>query len=688
MHAWLRGTIALPLAVVTSWMVQPKAHGVPARLASAHQDAAAPSPAQHSSEQDLTRRAVDAANRALAAVPSRTGPSWSGQLQAAPNPWPALFEQSRGSMALVNRLLALEASARRSSNDPLSRVRRPMTFDQIDPTQLDRDALKLQRNRDAYALARADVNQAAYLRQYGVELAVVLAWRKDPALLARAIALLEAFTDHRPLQRPGSTLSSDAMTMPSGGDGVWLATAWGISGIVEMLDLLGDQVPAPLRANLDALLREEVVPICEDWADRRPWFVRVHTPVSNQWLEPSLALVQACLHLKDPRLAPCYDLGVENIAQTLAALGSDGAFLEGFSYANQSAGPLFDAVRAVRSNGDRRLDGFAYLDHAWEWFAHMNLGAGVLVHTYDSRMMIRPDWARTSPTASEASVYLSSAAPGALQAARFLLPDGDASVTGVRYAFALAGARGPSTMPLPTYASFPSQGQVVWRSAWEAPAASAPKALAVMVRSGTAGENHVQRDNGQITVLNGRRFVLTEAGTPDYGAAGYEDRYAGAAGHSVMQVSPVEPASQPRPCSMAVRSLDASGGSISMDLASASRLARTSTRGVTWTSAGRIVIEDAVSFGAPIDGGTEVYRFHVGSADPVTIGGSGRSWDVQWRGATMALRADRAVRVAQQSWPDAIRTPFRHQVITISVGAASDGLKLDTTVQVDRAIVE
>ncbi|MBU6209396.1 MAG: heparinase II/III family protein [Planctomycetes bacterium] len=685
MHVLLRDIAFHSLLGVLALPVQ--AAGI--ALRGVHQEpAASSSPGPQPAEQELTRRAVDAASRALAAVASRTGPAWDGPLRAPPNPWPMLFEQSRGSMSLVERLLALESSAKRSAKDPLTRVRRPMTFDGIDPTQLDRDALKLQRNRDAYALARADVNQAAYLRQYGVELAVVVAWRKDPELLARALALLEAFADHRPLQRPGSTLSSDDMTMPPGGDGVWLATAWGVSGIVEMLDLLGDQVPAPLRARLELLLREEVMRICEDWADRRPWFVRVHTPVSNQWLEPSLALVQACLHLKDPGLARCYDLGVENIAQTLSALGGDGAFLEGFSYANQSVGPLFDAVRAVRANGDRRLDGFAYLDHAWEWFAHMNLGAGVLVHTYDSRMMIRPDWARSSPTPSEASVYLSSAAPGALQAARYLLPDADASVTGVRYAFALAGARGPSAMPLPTYASFPSQGQVVWRSAWEAPATASPKALAVVVRSGTVGENHVQRDNGQVTVMNGRRFVLTEAGTPDYGAAGYEDRFAGAAGHSVMQVGPVQPASQPRPCTMSVRSLDASGGAVSMDLTSASRLARTSTRGVTWTSAGRIVVEDAVSFGAPIDAGTEVYRFHVGSTDPVTINGSGRSWDVQWRGTTMALRADRPVRVAQQSWPDAIRAPFRHQVVTISVGAAGAGLKLDTTVQVDLAIVD
>ena len=54
----------------------------------------------------------------------------------------------------------------------------------------------------------------------------------------------------------------------------------------------------------------------------------------------------------------------------------------------------------------------------------------------------------------------------------------------------------------------------------------------------------------------------------------------------------------------------------------------------------------------------------------------------------MALRADRPVRVAQQSWPDAIRAPFRHQVVTISVVGQSDGLKLDTTVQVDRTVTD
>lgn len=683
-----RPGLRAPCLILCSLMPLGAAREQPSPSAAPSRQSASQSQQSLPTEQDLTTRAVAAAQRALGAVRPRSGPSWAGPLQAAPNPWPALFEQSRGSIELVNRLLALESSARRSAADPLSRVRRPMSFDQIDPTQLDRDALKLQRNRDVYALARADVNQSAYLRQYGVELAVVVAWRKDPALLARALALLESFLDHRPLQRPGSTLSSDDMAMPAGGDGVWLATAWGMSGIVEMLEILGDQVPPTLRVRLELLLREEIARICEDWADRRPWFVRVHTPVSNQWLEPSLALVQACLFLKDARLAPCYDLGVENIAQTLAALGSDGAFLEGVSYANQSAGPLFDGVRAVRANGDRRLDGFAYLDHAWEWFAHMNLGAGVLVHTYDSRMMLRPDWARSSPTPSEASVILASASPAALQAARFLLPDADASVTGVRYAFALAAARGAAPMPLPTFASFPSQGQVVWRSAWEAPASASPKALAVTVRSGTAGENHVQRDNGQVTVLNGRRFVLMEAGTPDYGAPGYEDRYAGAAGHSVMQVSPVQPASQPRPCTMSVQSLDASGGALTMDLASASRLARASTRGVTWNEQGRIVIEDAVAFGAPVDAGAEIYRFHVGSGDPVVITGSGRSWDARWRGATMALRADRAIVVGQQSWPDAVRAPFRHQVITVSVPASANGLKLDTTIQVERSVVD
>ena len=51
-------------------------------------------------------------------------------------------------------------------------------------------------------------------------LAIAAAQTGDPALVARANDMLRAFVGHNPLQRPGTTLTSSAMVMPEGGDGV------------------------------------------------------------------------------------------------------------------------------------------------------------------------------------------------------------------------------------------------------------------------------------------------------------------------------------------------------------------------------------------------------------------------------------------------------------------------------------
>ncbi len=634
----------------------------------------------------VTQRAVEAAERALRACPDRL-PAWSGALLPPPCPWPDVFKASRDSLELVDLLLTLEKNAQATLADPPSMYQRPATLDAINPKQLDPDALKLKRNRDAYALARADVNQSAYLQQQGVELAIVAAWRKDSRVLARALAMLDAFTAHAPLQRPGYTLSNDDMTLPPGGDGVWLATSWGIGAVVEMLNILGDQVPADLRARLEVLLRNEVELICRDWADKRPWFVKVHTPVSNQWLEPSLGLVRACMQLRDPALRSCYDLGVDNVAQTLRALGEDGAWLEGFSYASQSAGPLFEATLAVRSHGDTRLAAFPYLQNAWQWFAQMNLPASGLVNSYDSRMNVRPAWALDSPLPSEVSVYLESADPGALRASAYLFPKGGASASGIRYAAAVGPMKSNATMALPRWAHFPSQGQVVWRQAWERPGTT-PRAMALWCRGGTSRETHVQRDNGQVSVVVGKRRVLMESGTPDYGLAGYESKYAGAAGHSVMQVMPVEPPKRPLTCPLTVESLSDEGGVVRMDLAPASTGVSRCTRVLRWNASGRVAFEDVVAFRSPVTPEREVYRFHTGSIDAVQISGAGAAWDVSWRGTTMALRADRPITIDQLSWPDAMGAPGWHQVIVVRCAAASDGLALYTTLHLDLNVVD
>jgi hypothetical protein len=643
-------------------------------------------PATAAPADQSTERIRAAAGRALAALPSRRYPAWSGGFGSWPGPWPGVLAASRNSMATVDLLLQLERGVQSTIAMSPSLYRRPTDLEGIAPSQLDSRSASMVRNKVAFALASCDVAQADVLRTKGVELAMISAWRGDAAATAKALDMLAAFADRSPLQRPGWSLTDDSITLRPGGDGVWLATAWGIGGIVDMVGLMGDRIPSDLRSRLDQTVRAELERIVTDWADARPWYVKGRDVASNQWIEPCVAMVRACLHLRDPALGPAYDLAVENLGLSIAAQGADGAFMEGFGYAEQTCGPLSDCLGAMQAIGDARLRSEPWSTKAWAWFLHMNLVGGAVLNSHDCRMSQRPDWAMRTPMPSEVSVLLGSGDPAAIDAGMFLFPQGSATLPGIRWSTAIA-QRPAAPMRLPTFASFPSQGQVVWRSAWEPPAAR-PGALAVWVRGGTLGEGHLHRDNGQVSVVNGSRHVLMECGTPDYGAAGFEERYARAAGHGIMQVGEVSPRGRPVAVAMEVRTLDASGGSVRMDTTQASTAARSCTREVTWDDRGRVVIIDAVSFTAPVPAGTEVYRFHTGSTEPLEISGSGLSWNVSWRGATLALRADRPILVAQQDWPDAVRPPFRHRVLTIEVAGRADGLKLDSTLQVDRRVVD
>lgn len=626
------------------------------------------------------------AQRALAALPARRYPAWQGPLGRWPGPWPGVLASSRNAMATVDLLLKLESTSGTTLAMPPSLYRQPQRVEDIAPSQLDSRASSMQRNRAAFALASADVAQADVLRTKGVELALLSAWRGDGAITAKAIDMLSAFADRAPFQRPGWSLTDDSISLPAGGDGVWLATAWGIGGIVDMVGLMGDRVPPALRARLDATLRAEVERIVSDWADARPWYVKGKDVASNQWIEPSVALARACIHLSDPALMPAYELAIENLGRSIAAQGADGAFMEGFGYAEQTCGPLFDCLSAVRAAGDTRLDGEPWAANAWSWFVQMNLVGGAVVNSHDCRMSQRPDWALRTPMPSEVSVLLGTGKQAAVEAGRFLFPQGSATLPGIRWSAATAGAR-PAPMQVPTFAAFPSQGQVIWRSAWEPPAAK-PGAMAIWVRGGTAAEGHLHRDNGQVSVINGARHVLMECGTPDYGAAAFEDRYARAAGHGIMQVGELRPRGRAVDVPMEVRKLDSSGGDIRLDTTRSSTAARSCTRDVAWDDRGRVVIIDAVSFSSDVPAGTEVYRFHTGSTEPLQASGGGRAWDVSWRGARMELRSDRPMTVRQESWPDAVRAPFRHQVLTIHINSPADGFKLDSTLQVDRSVID
>ena len=634
----------------------------------------------------ITEATRTKAMEALSAVPgTRRTSDWSGPLAYRVAEWNAIFDQARDSAALRQQLMALANGAKTNlvSADP-ALYRRPMTVAQIHPSQLSSRADAAGPNREVFALAMADCSQSEFVRSKGMELAIAAAYLHDAECLAKCIDILTACRDRFPLQRAGWTAYDPNLVLPPGGDGVWLATSWGISGIVDMLTVLGDRVPATLRAELSTLLRKEVELIVRDWADKRPWYVKSRAIQSNQWIEPCVGLIKATLFLSDPQLLPAYNLGVENLAASLAMQGSDGAFMEGVSYANMTVGMLFEALDDLRSNGDLRCHENPFVGNCWSWFAQMLMPGRQLVNTYDSRMSALPSWAVSTPLGSVVNAAFGSGDPRAIRVMSTLYPSGNSSIAGVRYAAALASLGAASPEYLPTFAHFQSQQQVVWRSAWEAP--SQPQtAFALFVRGGSPNDSHGHRDQGQVSIYSGDRIILMECGTPDYGQADMEAKYARAAGHGIMQIGELVPRARAVSAPITVERLDQAGGKVAVDTTAAYQGVRSCRRQVEWQASGRALITDSVELEADVPAGTEFFRFHTGANAPVTISEMKGGWRVTWPGVMMQITSESPIEVEQVQWPDAVKEPFVHQAIIIRSAEARSSLELRTSIDASRA---
>lgn len=636
----------------------------------------------------LSKLTVANARTALAALDQQRLPEWGGNLRYRGVDWDRIIALSLDSPSMRSTLFAfVQAADQIVATDP-SRYRRPATLAQIAPDMVDPLSVNAGPNREARALAMADCTQADFLRSKGLTLAIAARYGNNPAHLAKAIEILTAVTDWMPFQRPGWSLADPTRTMPAGGDGVNMATAWGINGVIDMLDVLGDRVPADLRQRLMMCLRREVAAIVDSWAFERPWYVKSDTANSNQWIDPSAALMKACLFIGDQRLMPAYQLGAENVARSLAMSGRDGAFLEGVSYAQMSLGPLFDVLIAARGTGDDRFAAFPFVDKSWRWFIHMLMPSGILVNCSDSRMSMLPAWAIRAPLESMELAALASREGTALSTMRSLFPESSQTVAGLRFAAALAapapggGSAAPAIDP---WGSYPSQQLVTWRESLRGPADSTQD-LAVWVKGGSPDErSHGHRDQGQVSVQLGRRVILMDCGTPDYSDPDLISRYSEAAGHGIMQVGQVRPHQQAVNAPVEVISLGAGGGHVRADTSAAYAPGTQCTREVSWATQGRVTISDSATLPSAVPAGTEIYRFHTGSAQPLTITGSGSAWTVSWAGAQMSIQADRAITVDQVQWPDAVRAPFVHQAVIIRSADATSQLAMTTVVEIDRS---
>jgi len=638
---------------------------------------------------EVTRLTVEAAWQALAEIPGQLTPAFTGTLKFVKTDWDGLFQRALSTPSTQQMLDQFRSLATQPAYHDSTRYKRPLTLAEIPSDMLDSRLANVPIDRrEAFGLAMVDCVQTSWLSTNGVMLAIVAKSTRDPVQLAHVIEMLEELNKCDPLQRPGTTIWDPAVAVTAGGDGVWLATAWGISAIVDMSTVLGDDVPVDLRGRLDAQLRREVQRFCVDWRDARPWFVKSRYVVSNQWIEPSIALIKACLYLGDPALLPAYNLGVENLLASLNAHGQSGEFLEGVSYAQMTLRSTHEIIGKMRLMGDTRCLSTPFAANNWKWFAQQHMPGAMLVNCNDSGKSQLPDYAMSVPLSSFGSAAMASGDQQATAMMRFLYPAPRpiGALEALQYADFLASSPVAAAATLPTFAYFPAQELVTWRSEFQ-PVESAQTAFALWVKGGRSTENHVHREQGNVSVYCGNRIVLSNCGTPNYNAPDYASNYAGAAGSNILQVNQLTPSGQPVNAPLTVHVLDSAGGSVTLNT-SAAYFNTTCTRDVSWDRLGKVRLDDKVTLIDPAPAGTEFYRFHTGSAEILTISGSNKSWRVVWLGTSMTINADQDIVVEQATLPDMVQSPFHHQTILISVPVATTSLQLTSELAVDRSITQ
>lgn len=605
------------------------------------------------------------ANQVLNSLDKRILPNYTGKLESIPTDWQSAFNLAMSNPELRRLLFGIVDEAQKSLSISSNYYQRPTSLAQIPESILDPRSKNLGANQEVFALAMADAGQTDFLRSKVVELAFVWRYLHQQEYLDKTLAILREVEKYRPLQRPGWSLTNATWKLPIEGDGPFLATSWGITGIVEVMELLGDNIPADLRMSLREILYSEIQEITRAWALKIPWYTKGDVDlVSNQWIDPNVAVIRGCLFLGDPNLLPAYNMATENLARSLSLGGADGAFFEGVAYAQMSLPNAFNALERMSANGDHRLNTMPFILNSWKWWANMILPGGRFINCFDSRLGRQPEWSPRTPISAMIRAMFASKNQDAPKMFRYLFPEGNATLDGVCYWVAINTESTPPQVLLPNYAYFSSQQVLVWRSKFER-SIDQTSSWALWARGGSLLDSHSQRDQGQVSIYCGNRVVLMDCGTPDYSNPQMNTHYANAAGHNIMQVGELTPRNKVVYAPITVEKLDADGGSITIDTTSAYTGVLSNKRLVSWMRDGKVSIIDAVKFNHPVQAGTEIFRFHVGSSTAVTVQQINGQWVVSWDGVTMNLRCDDDISIEQIDWPDEVMTARSHRVVLL-----------------------
>lgn len=569
--------------------------------------------------------------------------------------WAELLDSVKDNEVLATARQSLVAAARKAAAEPI--LRRPTRFEQVGKGRTFYDGRTDALSEDmkpTFAFAMADHMGCNTVAGELPLIAAAYRLTGDESLKRRALDQLEEMRSWSPLQRPGWTCYLPGKHLPADGkDGAWLATGTGVRAIADTLEILppGD-VPADLRAALEALLATEIAQVGDDWQVKRPWFVRSNNTITNQWVLPTEGLVRACVFLGRSKYAKEYELGMSNMLAAFNAHGSDGEFEEGVHYASFTVTSMLAATRATAVAGDRRLLDHPYLQRFPVWVIHHLQPGRKLLNAFDCFMNSVPR--HDGDVLSLLACCGAYAGSGEARWAMSHLFDGPPDTL----AGLVCRVTPPPSQSPPLFAAYQRATQVNWRDGWN------DDATGLWVRGGHAADQHDNQDRGHVNFIYKGKCILIEAGTPAYHNPRIHSHYCSGVGHNVLQVgSAPAPASaftgyvllpgwqKPRTVApIVVNRLDASGGDVIVDGTQAYDGLTLWQRQVTWTSH-QVEIRDAVSL-AEDRSDQVLFRWHLGTEQPVAISGDSGRWKISWPDAAIEIESPVPLSVSQEPLPD------------------------------------
>ncbi len=511
---------------------------------------------------------------------------------------------------------------------------------------------------------------------------------------------------------------------PNVNDGPYLGTAWGINGLVRMLDLIGpavQQADPVLYSKLGDQLRSEVLQMVDDWKNNRAWYMKGQLATNpcgsgrsntNQWIEPVCALINASLFLIDKfgqtDLKPAYNMGACLLGFSVKNQFTDGGFAEGWGYAAQCAPEMFFTIERMNKSGDFRIRdavwSSGFVNNYWNWFTDHMLPGNYIANYSDCRKQQVDSWAlstpyRDLPSSSEACNNANKII--AYNNFTFLFPGNAGSIDGIncysgKKALTLLNQGYNVNSPILNMSNFKNYTDsriVFWRTGRAKPSdidsSSASSHFALWVKGGSLKDGHKHRDEGQFAIYCGKKSIILESGI-DYDIISADaEALADQRGHSILQIG-AKAKSTLVNCPMTVSTLSQTNGDVSINLNDSyvSSVITSCSRRLQWSHSGTltdplsVTVTDSVVFAAAVISTQEIFRFHTGrstnssgSTNPLTVSGSGVSWNISWPGVTMTILSTIPIVVANgfamdftqllPSTQSSINNPRYHRIISI-----------------------